>query len=57
MATQMNSGVNSSYNRRKAPNYRLEPWQRRWLAIEKAADLARKSPKFFNYKLNTFNKE
>lgn len=57
MATQMKSGINSSYNRRQAPNFRLEPWQRRRLAIEKAADLARKSPKYFNYKLNTLNKE
>ena len=57
MATQMNSRINYSYNRRKAPNYRLEPWQRRRLAIEKAEELARKSPKYFNYKLNTFDKE
>ena len=57
MATQMNSRINSSYNRRQAPNYRLEPWQRRRLAIEKAEELARKSPKYFNYKLNTFSKE
>ena len=57
MATQMNSMINSSYNRRQAPNYRLEPWQRRRLAIEKAEELARKSPKYFNYKLNTFIKD
>ena len=50
-------GGQNGNNRRQAPNYRLEPWQRRWLAIEKAADLARKSPKYFNYKLNTLNKE
>ena len=57
MATQMNSRINSSYNSSQAPNYRLEPWQRRRLAIEKAEELARKSPKYFNYKLNTLNKE
>lgn len=50
-------GGQNGNNRRQAPNYRLEPWQRRRLAIEKAAELARKSPKYFNYKLNTFNKE
>lgn len=57
MATQMNSRIYSSSSRRKAPNYRLEPWQRQRLAIEKAEDLARKSPKYFNYKLNTLNKD
>lgn len=50
-------GFRNGNVRRQAPNYRLEPWQRRWLAIEKAAELARKSPKYFNYKLNTLNKE
>lgn len=45
-------GGQSGNNRRKARNYRFEPWQRQRLAIEKAAELARKSPKFFNYKLN-----
>ena len=50
-------GGRSGNNKRQASNYRLEPWQRRWLAIEKAAELARKSPKYFNYKLNTLNKE
>ena len=57
MATQMNSSLLPTYKSRRAPNYRLEPWQRRWLAIEKAAELARKSPKYFNYKLNTLNNE
>lgn len=50
-------GFRSGNNRRQAPKYRLEPWQRRRLAIEKAAELARKSPKYFNYKLNTFIKD
>lgn len=50
-------GFRNSNARRQAPNYRLEPWQRRRLAIEKAEELARKSPKYFNYKLNTLNKE
>lgn len=50
-------GGQNGNNRRQTPNYRLESWQRRWLAIEKAAELARKSPKYFNYKLNTLNKE
>lgn len=50
-------GFKNGSVKRQAPNYRLEPWQRRWLAIEKAAELARKSPKYFNYKLNTFDKE
>lgn len=50
-------GFRNGNNRRKASNYHLEPWKRRRLAIEKAADLARKSPKYFNYKLNTFNLE
>lgn len=50
-------GFRNGNNRRQAPNYRLEPWQRRRLAIEKAEELARKSPKYFNYKLNTLNKE
>jgi hypothetical protein len=50
-------GGRSGSNKRQAPNYRLEPWQRRRLAIEKAAELARKSPKYFNYKLNTFDKK
>ena len=49
-------GFRNGNNRRQAPNYRLEPWQRRRLAIEKAEELARKSPKYFNYKLNTFDK-
>jgi hypothetical protein len=57
MATQMNSRIYSYSSRRQAPNYRLEPWQRRRLAIEKAEELARKSPKYFNYKLNTLNQE
>lgn len=47
------AGERSGNNRRQALNYRLEPWQRQRLAIEKAADRARKSPKFFNYKLNS----
>ena len=50
-------GFRYGNTRRLAPNYRLEPWQRRRLAIEKAEELARKSPKYFNYKLNTLNKE
>lgn len=45
-------GEKSGNYRRKAPNYRLEPWQRQRLAIEKAADRARQSSKYFNYKLN-----
>lgn len=45
-------GERSGKNRRQALNFRLEPWQRQRLAIEKAAELARKSPKYFNYKLN-----
>lgn len=45
-------GSRSGNNRRKALNYRLEPWQRQRLAIEKAADRARQSSKYFNYKLN-----
>lgn len=57
MAAQINSRINYSSSRRQAPNYRLEPWQRRRLAIEKAEELARKSPKYFNYKLNTLNNE
>lgn len=50
-------GFRSGNNRHKARNYRFEPWQRQRLAIEKAAELARKSPKYFNYKLNTFIKD
>lgn len=50
-------GFRNGNVRRQAPNFRLEPWQRQRLAIEKAADLARKSPKYFNYKLNTLFKE
>lgn len=46
------AGFRNGSNRRQALNYRLEPWQRQRLAIEKAADRARKSPKYFNYKLN-----
>lgn len=57
MVTKMNPRLSPTFKSRQAPNYRLEPWQRRWLAIEKAEELARKSPKYFNYKLNTLNKE
>lgn len=46
------AGERSGNNRRQALNYRLEPWQRQRLAIEKAEGIARKSPKYFNYKLN-----
>lgn len=45
-------GSRSGNNRHKALNYRLEPWQRQRLAIEKAEDRARQSSKYFNYKLN-----
>lgn len=57
MVTKMNPRLSPTYKPRQTPNYRLESWQRRWLAIEKAAELARKSPKYFNYKLNTLNNE
>lgn len=50
-------GFRNGNARRQAPNYRLEPWQRRRLAIEKAEELARKSTKYFHFKLNTLNKE
>lgn len=45
-------GLRSGNNKRQALNYRLEPWQRQRLAIEKAEEIARKSSKYFNYKLN-----
>ena len=32
----------------QARGFRLAAWQKQWRAIEKAASIARKNPKFFN---------